>query len=66
MTTDERTEREKIIDKFLLLYVIRECDKLGVKLDEKSLMMLIYIIQATSEAQGVETFHYEWIWKEEE
>ena len=64
---ETRTEREKIIDKLLILHFIDDCDKLGVELDEEKLMALIYIIQTASEAQGIETFHYkDWEWKEEE
>ena len=64
--SESRTEREKIIDKLLMLKVISECEEKGIELDEEKLMQIIYIIQTVSEAQGIETFHYkDWEWKEE-
>lgn len=63
---DKRDEREKIIDKTLLLYVLSDCEKRGIEMDEDKLMSLIFIIQKYGEAHGVELFHYtDWEWKDD-
>jgi len=64
---DNRTEREKIIDKLLLLYVIQQLEKSGQPTTEERIMNVVYLIQKTMEEHGLETFHYDdWEWKEEE
>ena len=67
MTNDDRTEREKIIDKLLLLYVVGKMEESGQEVTVDRLQNIVYIIQRTMEEHGMETFHYtDWEWKEEE
>jgi len=61
-----RDERQKNIDRLLMLCVIDECNKAGIDLDEDKLMSLIFVIQKHLEANGIEGFHYDdWEWKED-
>ena len=61
---DTRTERDKIIDKLLLLYVVGKLEKAGQPVTEERIQNIVYIIQKTMEHQGIETFHYpDWEWK---
>ena len=65
--TDERTERQKVIDKLLLLYVINELEKSGQPTDEKRIQLIVWAIQKFMKANNVETFSYDdWIWEEDE
>jgi len=64
--SDKRTEREKIIDKLLLLYVVGKMEESGQEVTVDRLQNIVYIIQRTMEEHGMETFHYkDWEWKEE-
>lgn len=65
--SDTRTEREKIIDKLLLLYVVGKMEESGQEVTMDRLQNIVYIIQRTMEEHGIETFHYtDWEWKEDE
>ena len=59
LNNDNRTEEQKTKDKFLMLYVIGECEKSGVEITEERLQYLIYLIQKGGEADGIETFSYD-------
>ena len=54
-----RDERQKNIDRLLMLCVVDECNKAGIDLDEDKLMSLIFVIQKHLEANGIEGFHYD-------
>ena len=62
-----RTEKEKVVDKFLLLYMINEMEKEGIEIDEDKLMALALITQKYLEEIGFKGFSYDdWIWKHDE
>jgi len=63
---DTRTEREKIIDKLLLLYVVGKMEESGQEVTTERLQNIVYLIQKTMEKHGMETFHYtDWEWQNE-
>ena len=66
MSDDTRTERQKTIDRLLMLYVIKTMNEAGIEVTEESLMTRIFIIQQYMNTQGIETFSYnDWKWVDE-
>jgi len=66
LSDDTRTERQKTIDRLLMLYVIKTMNEAGIEVTEESLMTRIFIIQQYMNTQGIETFSYnDWNWVDE-
>ena len=69
MCTDshKRTERQKVIDKLLLLYIIKELEDADQPTNEERIQLIVWAVQKFMQANNVETFSYDdWEWEEEE
>lgn len=65
--TDERTEKQKVIDKLLLLYIIKELEDSDQPTDEKRIQLIVWAVQKFMQANNIETFSYDdWVWEDEE